>query len=125
MTVEQKIEIVKEFNEAAIAALNSYLDSLYNMTDEYFDEKGNLIEGLTPDKKVEAFIKSLRDESVKFENIRRKLINKDFKLSLYEINLIAAAFVFVSGGWEKDIAKLQKAKEEADKVIKKLTSPKE
>jgi hypothetical protein len=125
MTVEQKIEIVKEFNEAAIAALNSYLDSLYNMTDEYFDEKGDLIEGLTPDKKVEAFIKSLRDESVKFENVRRKLINKDFKLSLYEINLIAAAFVFVSGVWEKDIAKLQKAKEEADKVIKNLTSPKE
>ena len=125
MTVEQKIEIVKEFNEAAIAALNSYLDSLYNMTDEYFDEKGNLIEGLTPDKKVEAFIKSLRDESVKFENVRRKLINKDFKLSLYEINLIAAAFVFVSGVWEKDIIKLQKAKEEADKVIKNLTSPKE
>ena len=125
MTVEQKIEIVKEFNEAAIAALNSYLDSLYNMTDEYFDEKGDLIEGLTSDKKVEAFIKSLRDESVKFENIRRKLINKDFKLSLYEINLIAAAFVFVSGVWEKDITKLQKAKEEADKVIKNLTSPKE
>jgi len=125
MTVEQKIEIVKEFNEAAIAALNSYLDSLYNMIDEYFDEKGNLIEGLTPDKKVEAFIKSLRDDSVKFENIRRKLINKDFKLSLYEINLIAAAFVFVSGVWEKDITKLQKAKEEADKVIKDLTSPKE
>jgi hypothetical protein len=125
MTVEQKIEIVKEFNEAAIAALNSYLDSLYNMTDEYFDEKGNLIEGLTPDKKVETFIKSLRDESVKFENIRRKLINKDFKLSLYEINLIAAAFIFVSGVWEKDITKLQKAKEEADKVIKNLTSPKE
>ena len=125
MTVEQKIEIVKEFNEAAIAALNSYLDSLYNMTDEYFDEKGNLIEGLTPDKKVETFIKSLRDESVKFENVRRKLINKDFKLSLYEINLIAAAFVFVSGVWEKDITKLQKAKEEADKVIKNLTSPKE
>lgn len=125
MTVEQKIEIVKEFNEAAIAALNSYLDSLYNMTDKYFNEKGDLIEGLTPDKKVEAFIKSLRDESVKFENIRRKLINKDFKLSLYEINLIAAAFVFVSGVWEKDITKLQKAKEEADEVIKNLTSPKE
>lgn len=33
MTTVEKIEIVKEYVESAIAALNSYLDSLYNMTD--------------------------------------------------------------------------------------------
>lgn len=122
MTIEKKIEIVKKYVEPAIAALNNYLDSLYNMTDQYFDEKGNLIEGLESDKKVEDFIKSLRDEAGKFENIRHKLINRDFNLSLYEINLIAAAFVFVSGVWERDIKKLKKAKNEADRVIKNLTS---
>ena len=125
MTTVEKIEIVKEYVESAIAALNSYLDSLYNMTDQYFDEKENLIEGLEPDKKVETFIKSLRAEAGKFENVRHKLINRDFNLSLYEINLIAAAFVFVSGVWEKDIGKLKKAKEEADRVIKNLTSKEE
>lgn len=125
MTVERKIEMVKEYVESAVAALNSYLDSLYNMTDQYFDEKENLIEGLEPDKKVETFIKSLRDEAGKFENVRHKLINRDFNLSLYEINLIAAAFVFVSGVWEKDIKKLEKAKNEADRIIKNLTSSKE
>ena len=125
MTVERKIEMVKEYVESAVAALNSYLDSLYNMTDQYFDENGKLIDGLEPDEKVEKFIKSLRDDAEKFENVRHKLINKDFNLSLYEINLIAAAFVFVSGVWEKDIGKLKKAKKEADRVIKNLTSKEE
>ena len=125
MTTVEKIEIVKEYVESAIAALNSYLDSLYNMTDQYFDENGKLIDGLEPDEKVEKFIRSLRDDAEKFENVRHKLINKDFNLSLYEINLIAAAFVFVSGVWEKDIGKLKKAKEEADRVIKNLTSKEE
>lgn len=125
MTTVEKIEIVKEYVESAIAALNSYLDSLYNMTDQYFDENGKLIDGLEPDEKVEKFIKSLRDDAEKFENVRHKLINKDFNLSLYEINLIAAAFVFVSGVWEKDIGKLKKAKKEADRVIKNLTSKEE
>ena len=35
----QKINYIKENKEAAIAALTSYLDSIYNLTDEFFDNK--------------------------------------------------------------------------------------
>ena len=122
MTIEQKIEVIKEFKEPAIAALERYLDSIYNLTDEYFDENGQLIKGLTPDDKLENFIKEMRAEAQKFEKVRHKLINSDFKLSLFEINLIAAAFLFVQQVWEKDIKKIQQASDEAIKVYEKLTS---
>ena len=122
MTIEQKIEVIKEFKEPAIAALERYLDSIYNLTDEYFDENGQLIKGLTPDEKLENFIKEMRAEAQKFEKVRHKLINSDFKLSLFEINLIAAAFLFVQQVWEKDIKKIQQASDEAIKVYEKLTS---
>lgn len=122
MTIEQKIEVIKEFKEPAIAALEKYLDSIYNLTDEYFDENGQLIEGLTPDEKLENFIKEMRAEAQKFEKVRHKLINSDFKLSLFEINLIAAAFLFIQQVWERDIKKIQQASDEAIKVYEKLTS---
>ena len=122
MTLEEKIELIKEFQEPAIAALERYLDSIYNLTDEYFNESGQLIEGLTPDEKVENFIKEMRAETQKFENVRHKLVNKDFNLSLFEVNLIAAAFLFIQQVWEKDIKKLQKASEEAKGIYVKLVS---
>lgn len=122
MILEEKIELIKEFQEPAIAALERYLDSIYNLTDEYFNESGQLIEGLTPDEKVENFIKGMRAEAQKFEVIRHKLMNKDFNLSLFEVNLIAATFLFVQQVWEKDIKKLQKASEEAKKVYERLVS---
>ena len=40
MTLEEKNELIKEFQEPAIAALERYLDSIYNLTDEYFNESG-------------------------------------------------------------------------------------
>ena len=122
MTLEEKNELIKEFQEPAIAALERYLDSIYNLTDEYFNESGQLIEGLTPDEKVENFIKEMRIEAQKFEVVRHKLMNKDFNLSLFEVNLIAAAFLFVQQVWEKDIKKLQKASEEAKKIYERLVS---
>ena len=64
----------------------------------------------------------MRIEAQKFEVVRHKLMNKDFNLSLFEVNLIAAAFLFVQQVWEKDIKKLQKASEEAKKIYERLVS---
>lgn len=123
MTLEEKIEVVKEFSEPSIKAIEKYLDCIYNLTDKYFDENMNLKEGLTPDAKLEKFLKELRTDAFKFEEVRHKLIKKDFQLSLVEINLIAAAFIYINEVWIKDIEKLKKASEETEIVIKKLTSP--
>ena len=78
MTLEEKIEVVKEFSEPAIKAIEKYLDCIYDLTDKYFDENMNLKEGLTPDGKLEKFIKDLRADAFKFENLRHKLQKEDF-----------------------------------------------
>nr|DAD58778.1 MAG TPA: hypothetical protein [Caudoviricetes sp.] len=39
MSIETKIEKIKAEKESAIEALNLYLDSIYNMTDRFFDNQ--------------------------------------------------------------------------------------
>jgi hypothetical protein len=40
MTLNEKIKVIKEFKEPAIAALNSYLDLIYDLHEKYFDNSG-------------------------------------------------------------------------------------
>jgi hypothetical protein len=122
MTLIDKINIIKENKESAIKALNAYLDSIYNLTDQYFDNENNLKEGLTHDENLEKFIKETRQDADKFEKVRRKLIDNDFDLSATEIARVGLAYVFISTSWDKQITNLQKAKEEVTNIIEKLMS---
>ena len=96
MSIETKIEKIKAEKESAIEALNLYLDSIYNMTDRFFDNQIQevdgekkvvrvLKEGLEPDKKIEGFVKELNSDASAYENVRGKLLSDDFNLSLTEI----------------------------------------
>lgn len=88
MSIETKIEKIKAEKESAIDALTLYLDSIYNMTDRFFDikikEDGStervLKEGLEPDMKIEKFIMELNNDASEYEKIRGKLKNDDFNL---------------------------------------------
>jgi len=120
MSIETKIEKIKAEKESAIEALNLYLDSIYNMTDKFFD---NLIqeidgeekvvrvlkEGLEPDEKVEGFIKELNSDANAYENVRGKLLSDDFNLSLTEIARIGLAFTFAGIVIQKRVEESQKA----------------
>lgn len=96
-----KIYLIRDNKDAAIAALNSYLDRIYSLTDDYFED-GKLKEGLTPDEKIEKFVLELREDASKYEKVRRKLIDNDFNLSLVEINYIALAFVYIVQRWKNE-----------------------
>lgn len=123
--MEKKLSLIKENKDAAIAAINSYLDRVYDLTDKYFNEDLSLKEGLTPDEKVEKFIRELRSDCVKYESVRQKLINSDFNLSLYEINLVGLSFMYVVQTWKKQIEMLTKAKSEAENIVQSLLAKKE
>lgn len=123
--MEKKLSLIKENKDAAVAAINSYLDRVYDLTDKYFNEDLSLKEGLTPDEKVEKFIRELRSDCVKYESVRQKLINSDFNLSLYEINLIGLSFMYVAQTWKKQIEMLTKAKSEAENIVQSLLAKKE
>ena len=79
---------------------------VYDLTDKYFNENGTLKEGLTHDEKLETFLLELKSDAKKYEDIRKKIIDEDFNLSLREINLIALSFVYVQTSWEKMIDNL-------------------
>lgn len=115
-----KLDLIKENKEPAIAALNSYLDAIYNLTDKYFDDNGNLYFFLSKDKKVLDFIEETRKDALKYEKVRRKLIDNDFNLSLYEINLIGLSFFHSFKTMYAEIENLTKALNEVEKIWKQL-----
>lgn len=115
----EKINLIRDNRDAAIAALNVYLDKIYKLTEDYFDGD-TLKKGLTPDAKLENFILELRDDAAKFESVRRKLINNDFNLSLEEVNYVALGFVYLSESWRSQIKNLNMAVEQSQAIVKVL-----
>lgn len=120
MTLQEKQTLIKENKEAAISAFNTYLDSIYDLTDDFFDEEGNFQNFLSKDEKLENFIKSLRSNTNDYEKVRKKLINNDFNLSLFEINIVMLSFYYVNEKWKKQIEQLEIARNEAQKLIHSL-----
>ena len=118
--MEEKIQLIKENKDAAVAALNSYLDKIYNLTDRYFTEDNQLKEGLTKDEKLEKFLIELRDDASKYESVRRKLLDENYDLSLKEINYVALAFTYVSATWQTMVKNITKAIEETKPIVSKL-----
>lgn len=115
----EKINLIRDNRDAAIAALNVYLDKIYKLTNDYFED-GKLKEGLSSDAKLEKFILELRDDATKFESVRRKLIDNDFNLSLEEVNYIALGFVYMAESWQSQIKNLTLAVEQARTITKTL-----
>ena len=122
--MEEKIQLIKENKDAAVAALNSYLDKIYNLTDQYFTEDNQLKEGLTKDEKLEKFLMELKNDASKYESVRRKLIDENYDLSLKEINYVALAFTYVSATWQTMIKNLTKVIEETKLIVSKLMEKK-
>ena len=122
--MEEKIQLIKENKDAAVAALNSYLDKIYTLTDQYFTEDNQLKEGLTKDEKLEKFLIELKNDASKYESVRRKLIDENYDLSLKEINSVALAFTYVSATWQTMIKNLTKAIEETKPIVSKLMEKK-
>lgn len=128
ITLQKKIDCVKENKEAAILALSSYLDSIYNNTDKFFDvvtnENGTtsrvLKEGISSDEKIEKFIEELNNDAQNYEKIRTKLQSEDFNLSLTEIARIGLSFVFSGVYIENMIKNYNKALSEIQKMIEIL-----
>lgn len=101
MNIEEKRKLIKENKDAAIAALNSYLDTIYKLTDTFFDKDGNRLKELPSEPKLEDFITSTKIDATRYEKVREKLIKNDFNLSLFEINEVGLAFLYVLMVWQK------------------------
>lgn len=113
--------LIKDNKEAVIAAINAYLDKIYNSYETFFSEDGKLKEGLTPDEKVESFVKDLKNNQAPiYESVRRKIIDDDFNLSGREIAYVNSTLIYIYSYWEEQIKFLTKAKEEISELIKNM-----
>lgn len=121
--MENKLSLIKEHKSDAIAALDGYLDKIYYLTDTFLDENGNLLEGLTYDEKPVNFVKSLTKDTQEYEKVRKKLIEDNFDLTLYEINLVGLSFYYLNQSWQKQIKQLLAAVEESNKIVEVLLKP--
>ena len=120
-----KIELIKQYKETAIAALNNYLDSMYNLTDKYFDKEGKMLPLPERNEKLESFINEVRTDTQKYESVRRKLIDENFDLSLYEINLVALSFLFTTEIMKQQVKNLTQTIEALSDLAAALMKKKE
>lgn len=123
MTLEEKIEVIKQNKDACIAALESVIDTLLNVTDPVWqvDKDGNLDLGLK-DKKALAMAIQLREDVNKYDPIRLKLKADNFDLDKLEIVYISIAFFFCGERARQQIAAMEKAKELSDTLYVVLNS---
>ena len=119
---EEKIEFIKANKALAVAALNTYLDAIYDLTDDFCDEEGNRKAVLPSNPEVEDFLNEVGAGAREYENVRQKLNNDDFNLSTLEINYIALAFLYVTISIKREMDKIQKTYTQAVEVYNKLTA---
>ena len=117
MSINKKIFIIQQNKEAAIAALNNYLDYIYSLHERFFEKDDTLKEGLTKDPSAEELILSSKNNADKFESVRRKLLDDDFNLSLSEINYIALGFLFSLIRMKNQISDLKKLSLELSDIV--------
>lgn len=125
MTRDEKIKVITENSEVIKASINAYLDSIYELSEKYFDSEGKLLEGLPSDQKALNFINSIKDDAPKYENLRRKIMDGDFNLSLSEIALCGLSVIFMKIQFERQINKLEQARLRSEDIIKDLMSGKD
>lgn len=117
--MDEKIKLVLDNKDAALAAVESYLDKMYDLTNMFLD-KGELKEGLPRDEKAESFIKSLLDDEKNLEDVRRKLIDFPDTLDIVDVNRIGLAFFFCSENLRKQSEQLAAAQKTAEEISKAI-----
>lgn len=113
-------QLVKKNKEPCVAALNFYLDYLYSLKEEFFDEDFKRKPFLEENKTVEELIISLCKNANIYEDIRKKLLKDDFNLSRAELDYIGLSLFFWNRVCEAQINKLKAAQEIASNLSNTL-----
>lgn len=120
-----KIDLIKEHKEDSLAGLNALLDRLYSLK-EFENEHEEIKEELKSkgDDTWRNYVLNMTKDIVKYEKLRRKIINDDFNFTTVEINDLAQVYFYLSCSWKKQIEMLEKAIIESDNMVKELTEVK-
>ena len=132
MTLEEKIELIKNERESAIAALTLYIDTLYNSTNGIFEttvvekegEKPSIERVLKPDLNLDEqtvkFAETFEADAKKYEKVRTKLSTGDFNLSLPDVARVGLAYTFSLVLLQRRIDEGRKAVDNISKIVNVL-----
>lgn len=113
MTLEEKIEVVKQNKDSCIAALQATIDTFLNLRDVTDPQK------LQDEKAIKAY-QDVDNDIHKYDNIRIKLEKNDYDLSLLEVSYISVALWYCQLSAEKKIAVMKKAQQHCFDLYTKL-----
>ena len=115
------LNLLKEYKDTTLAAINSYLDRMYDFKDTYVDKNGEIYQQFSTNKKVKDFINSIIEETKTYEDLRKKILDDGIdSITLFEYNLIKLAYGFILESWKQQIKNLEKATLETEKILNKL-----
>lgn len=111
LTLEEKREIVSKNKDPAIAAIQSVLDSYYNILAPYITSSNSLKKDAFKDnEQYRKVAETINNDTIIFENILKR-IKEDLPLNKIDIAYIGIAFQFCAIRAESQIKSLQKAHE--------------
>ena len=118
-----KSDLIREHKEDTLAGLNALLDRLYSLK-EFENEHGEIKEELQSqgDETWKNYVLNMTSDIVKYEKLRRKIMNNDFNFTTEEIFDLAQVYFYLNCSWKKQIEMLEKAVVESDKIFKELTN---
>ena len=108
LTLEEKREIVVKNKDPAIAAIQSVLDSYYNLLAPYTDEHNVLKQNSFETEEQRNFAKALQSDIITYENLLKK-VKQDVALNEVDIAYIGIVFQFCVIRAKKQIKEMQKA----------------
>lgn len=119
LSLSEKNETIFNNKDIIVASIKLYLDKLYELTENSFDENGNLNPGLTPDEGFENFVKSLKDDQAKYEEVLKR-VKADESLSTSEADLVGLALFYTSARAKQNIQALEQTRSTVQNLYNKL-----
>lgn len=105
------MEIIKEYSQFIISSINKILDSSIHFQKNFNDYPSTL-----DDDKVKDYISGLSELSLKFEDLKAKLINEQYNLTPYEISLCGLVLAYAHEQFNIDKIALEKGMERISKI---------
>lgn len=124
ISLEEKREIIVKNKDPVIAALNSVLDTYYDLIAPVVDDNGEIKTELFQEEKSLNFVQEIKSDTIKFEKILDH-VKKNIELTKLEVAYIGVAFSFCTLRAQEQIKDLEAMIKLSKEITTQLYDPEE
>lgn len=124
LSLDAKRDVITKNKDPAIAALQTVLDTYYNLIAVGTNSDGDIDPTLFTDEKAYKTALEVQADIDKFESVLNHL-KDDKELSKIEVAYVGVAFLFCSERAGNQIASMTKAKTLCDSLVAQILEPEE